>query len=379
MNSANQQLTCAGCMGAIDGRLYLHCCVCEANYDLNCANVPEKRFYNTMTTEHKQSWKCVSCISDKYVARNDDTPATPSSASASAPFRDGPANVNTRRGGSTNQTQNDLYELKIPKVDGAQATIQDLTNALNLFRGEFKREMLASRLQLSKLDESFSKLATRVVVCENRIDALTSRIENIEHRINKIDATEKPDGASMLETVEELKAELNSRDQEFLLNDVELSCIPEQNNENLQHITMALAKKIGVDVSENDIVHASRVGRQESVDVGPARRPRPIVVRLARRALRDQLLQAARVRRGATTEGTDLPGPPRRFYLNERLTRVNRLLFRRARDLGDQKGWRFVWTRDGRIYARQHAGRDAPRHRIRVESDLQRVFKSENV
>lgn len=127
-------------------------------------------------------------------------------------------------------------------------------------------------------------------------------------------------------------------------------------------------------------MHASRAGRVlDAVDVGPKQRPRPIVVRLARRALRDQLLKAARVRRGATTEGTDLPGPARKFYMNERLTRTNRLLFRRARELGDHHRWRFIWTRDGKIYARQHSGRDALRHRIRTEADLNRVFTRNNV
>lgn len=90
---------------------------------------------------------------------------------------------------------------------------------------------------------------------------------------------------------------------------------------------------------------ASRVGRMVDLQDDRAAPPRPrlIVTRFARRAVRDRLLREARLRRGATTEGICMPVPPRRFYINERLTRVNRQLFRQARQLGEDN-WRFVWV-----------------------------------
>ncbi|KAJ2937626.1 hypothetical protein O0L34_g16893 [Tuta absoluta] len=202
-------------------------------------------------------------------------------------------------------------------------------------------------------------------------------MDNIELRLGAEGQSSNAENNTLLESVEELKAELNHRDQELLLNDIEITCVPEHNNKSLQHITINLARKIGVVLTDKDIVHTSRAGRVlNAVKEGSKQRPRPIVVTLARRALCDELLKAARVRRGATTENADIPGPACPFYVNERLTRVNRLLFRRARELGDQHHWRFIWTRDGKIFARQHPGRDAPRHRIRIEKDLDRVFGS---
>lgn len=32
----------------------LTCMLCKDDYDLECANLPTTRFYNTMTTDHKQ-------------------------------------------------------------------------------------------------------------------------------------------------------------------------------------------------------------------------------------------------------------------------------------------------------------------------------------
>ncbi|KAJ2938935.1 hypothetical protein O0L34_g17746 [Tuta absoluta] len=247
---------------------------------------------------------------------------------------------------------------------------------LRMFRLQFTEEMQASRTQLAQLNESFSRLVSRVEVCESRLDLLADRIEIIERRVGEREAM-KPD---TMEAIDELKAELNRRDQDQLMNDMEISCIPEQQNENLQHIAITLARKVGVELFEQDIVHATRVGLvQAPTQEDRPSRPRTIVVSLTRRTVRDQLLKSARVRRGATTEGTDLPGPPRRFYFNERLTRTNRQLFQRARELGVQNHWKYVWTRDGKIYARKNPNGDSPRCRIRMQSDLARIFGSDTV
>ncbi|CAB3220562.1 unnamed protein product [Arctia plantaginis] len=44
-----------------------------------------------------------------------------------------------------------------------------------------------------------------------------------------------------------------------------------------------------------------------------------------------ELLQSARVRRGATTAGLGIDAPSQRFYLNERLTISNKHVFYPAR------------------------------------------------
>ncbi|KAL4702898.1 hypothetical protein ACJJTC_016342 [Scirpophaga incertulas] len=125
---------------------------------------------------------------------------------------------------------------------------------------------------------------------------------------------------------------------ELLQNDVEITGVEEQKSEGLSHVVFTLANKLGEKLEQQDVVSAVRIGRMESGGE-TAGRPRPIVVRLVRRVVRDDLLRAARVRRGATTEGTGVPGAPRRFCINERLTRSNRLLFRRAREAGNRLKW----------------------------------------
>ncbi|XP_038216842.1 uncharacterized protein LOC119835861 [Zerene cesonia] len=126
--------------------------------------------------------------------------------------------------------------------------------------------------------------------------------------------TEMAVSCDIIETVDQLRKRLNDSEQQQLLNDVCISGVPEANGENLTHIVISLAQKLSFDLDERDIVNAHRLGRQQNrresgtdTAVSPAR-PRTIMVRLTRRRVRDELLRAARVRRGADTAGTGIGG-----------------------------------------------------------------------
>lgn len=70
-------MVCAGCHQEINSRRYLKCLLCKEHYDLECAGVSEKRFYNTMSIECKMSWKCHLCRSKEPKGDNSNTPIRP--------------------------------------------------------------------------------------------------------------------------------------------------------------------------------------------------------------------------------------------------------------------------------------------------------------
>lgn len=50
------------------------CSQCKHSYDLRCANVSIQRFNNTMTPNHKSTWKCMTCIETSNVIFFSDEP-----------------------------------------------------------------------------------------------------------------------------------------------------------------------------------------------------------------------------------------------------------------------------------------------------------------
>ncbi|CAB3256980.1 unnamed protein product [Arctia plantaginis] len=234
----------------------------------------------------------------------------------------------------------------------------------------FLKELRATRIEMSNLRSSLIDLTGAVQKSNERMDSLEIRINDLEGKINNED---RADIRNMERQIDQLKLDLQEREQELLSNDVEIAGIPETPGEGINHIVLSVAAKLGVQLEERDIVDAVRVGvPRASVEGEPGPRPRNIAVRVSRRSNRDALLKAARVRRGATTAGMGLIGAPRKFYVNERLKKLNRQLFGKAREFAERLKWRFVWTREGKIYVRKDNG--STRHRLRSDSDLSGVF-----
>lgn len=259
--------------------------------------------------------------------------------------------------------------LNTTALDNKHELVLDFTTELKKFKQEFmntirsefqllRNDLADLRSSLGSTNDRMSSLEERVAVIENQKQAQPQVNQDVHHLIAQ------------------LRSDINDRDQELLATDIQISHLPEKSGENPVHMAMLVASKMGVKVEERDIVSAERVGGRRINATQPApveARPRFLVVRLARRDLRNEMLEAARVRRGMTSADLGMPGTPARFYINERLTKRNRELFRLARETGGRLGWQFVWCKRGRILARYKPG-DAT-CQIRCEADIQRVFE----
>lgn len=354
---------CGGCRIAIETRQYLICCICTKHYDLICANVSEQRFHNTLTAEHRARWKCQECRSKEPKTDNSDTPV---------------------RGAQPGGLSDSLYEAGMDLgIENVTFRNQRIDRNLNsrpqspMFSFEefseelkqFRDEMRAVRRDMSEFKSVMLDLKASIECCNERIDDLSERVERLEKKRNDGENVE-----SFESTIAELKMDLNERDQETMSNDVEIVGITETKNERSVHIMLTVANKLGINIEERDIVSVSRVGiERPPVEGVPVARPRPLVVRFARRSLRDHVLSAARVRRRLSTTDMGLPGAPCTFYINERLTKFNRRLFYLTRQTLIRAKWKYAWTREGKIYVRREHG--APRIRIRSDLDLKRVFE----
>ncbi|XP_028166865.1 uncharacterized protein LOC114357452 [Ostrinia furnacalis] len=358
---------CSGCQRQLHKREFLRCMTCKSTYDLECANVSYKLF-NIM--KKKDQWSCPECMSKKPKTGNINTPIRTSASSGSmedsAPSPTQDMNITHRRQISkpTHETSFCEQDCSSPETSTQNTKQDDMVTELK----QYMNGLICS--QVDSLRAAITELTDTIRTQNSRIEKLEARVYELENRSN-----EHPNITSFEKTIAGLQAEIHDRDQALLLNDVEIAGCPETPNENCTHIVITLAKKIGVDIDEKDVVSAERAGppRPAAQGGGPTR-PRPLAVRLTRRATRDALLRAARVRRNVTTEGLPGASSAHLCYINERLTKHNRQLFQKARERSRACKFKYVWTREGNVFVRQEDGK--PRHRLRSEEDLERVFPS---
>ncbi|XP_026332000.1 uncharacterized protein LOC113239295 [Hyposmocoma kahamanoa] len=322
-----------------------------------------------MREEHKSNWKCEKCV--------DSSPTLDSGAGDTSL-----SNITTRKrlgtdSVSTCHTPSSALLSTAAAEEGSSVIVAEMRllrdDIISAVRVEIQGFQKSMRAEMQEFRKSIASLTSAVGACNNRIDELTKRVEYLEKCSSNPEPT---DVCEFKKTIAALKLELNDRDQGLLSNDLEIAGIPEDKNENPIHLVLAVAMKMGVTLEERDIVSAERVGgvlrRRPESDPKESLRPGPIVVRLARRTQREELLSAARVRRNATTAGLGLASPERRLYVNERLTRLNRHIFYKARSESLRANYKYVWTRDGKIFTRKEHG--AERHRLRSEDDIAITF-----
>ncbi|CAG9134452.1 unnamed protein product [Plutella xylostella] len=333
---ANKCTSCGKFHSSTDGVV---CGICAGSFHRECAGLLEGVVVAA-------DWACLNCKRKRRQSNYDDTPVK----GAAAPY-------DARK--QTVEMLSTSGEIKISQLCdvGDEAAVMNNTanNATLEFHVDLALEIRAFREELGSLKThcskeiqgvcgEFKELREEISSFKAAIFACNRRLEDMEKRVEAMEtnyaSSKSPAIESLEQAIEDLKMELQDRDQDLLANDIQISHIPETKAENPIHLVKVIAVKLGMTLDERDIVSAVRVGALRPAAgaaegaAAAAARARPLAVRLARRATRDELLRAMRVRRGLTTADMGLEGEPKRFYINERLTKLNRQLFGKARDLG---------------------------------------------
>ncbi|XP_050684050.1 uncharacterized protein LOC126978964 [Leptidea sinapis] len=140
---------------------------------------------------------------------------------------------------------------------------------------------------------------------------------------------------------------------------IELQCVPERKNENLIDIITELGKVIGCNLSSNDVLHCTRTAKTKA----DTPRPRSVVVQLSSIRMRDQVIAAVskfnkdnpQNKLNSAHVGL-LSNNITPIFVNEHLSPTNKSLHAAARIKAKEKGYKFTWILNGKIFIRKNEG-----------------------
>lgn len=317
----------------------LQCATCLYYYDLQCLTIKQEK-YDALSEELKKKWTCPSCVSKQPKLDNTQTPVRPVPTN----LHEATYNINVNRGSGRGR--------KMPQSEGEEDF------------AELLAEIRAMRLELQDIRQQNSELGllrAEITHLKDQLTAVSSTLTGTASDYKCAIEVRDREILTLKATVEGLHATMGIKAQQDLRNELEIIGIPEPENENLLHTVLLLSKKIGVDVSEQDVDGVYRAGPKKSPKgnaaeppsfIGKKNLPRPVVVRLVRRAKRDEVIKSAKTRKNLTSEGIS-DGPTRDVFVNERLTKENRLLFRQTKLRASEHNFRYVWVREGSILVRK--------------------------
>ncbi|KAI5637835.1 hypothetical protein NE865_09490 [Phthorimaea operculella] len=340
------------------------CAWCGKTYHFHCSGTSERGF-NRLGVG-RNSWRCVACRDSHGesfdISATGDKLGTPTGKPATARLSEASLQDPKPQGSPSHQ--------------GTPAKINsDDTGVLDTILkklGSIQEQLLSMDGIKSDLSQVKVDIADLKTSLDAKLEIMTVRVQSVESRVDTLEQRLQ-DLPSMKTKIAALRLELANRDQQLFRKDVELTGLPEQSNENLPHIVATLASKLGVQLDPRDVDDIRRVGVKGGKD-GKDERPRPVIITLTRRAIRDTLLTAARSRRGLTTDKIEVACTPRKIFLNEHLIKENRILFSKARAVGKDLRFKFVWTNNGNIFMRR--SETSSILKVSSETVLQRLVRN---
>lgn len=333
----------------------MRCSLCSLVFDLECANIREKRF-SQMGPELRNKYVCHECKNKQPKRDNTNTPIRTSNNADAEEIHES-SNVthgkqvtvptssegeDTPKSSPTLSIDSSLMIFIRNEIHSAVSEVVEKT-LTTYFSKEFQsiRNELGTlkdlKISMEFLSGEYDRVQSELKTCEAKITSLTK--ENVK----------------LSDTVRDISSRLSLMEQHSRENNLEINGIPENNSENLVSIMKQLTNTLSVSLSENDIVMCTRVRKLDPNN----KKPRAIIVKLPSTRARDNMLAAvAKFNKSNPTEKLHTGhlgygGAKAPVFLSEHLSPHLKILHAQSRQKAREKGYKYVWIRNGRIFIRK--------------------------
>lgn len=341
MSSSNK---CGGCKNIIRSKEFLICSTCKTKFDLLCINLSDRRF-NRMNKETKRNWQCPECSNKLPKEGNTITPVR-------AIRSDSPTNSLDTSVSSicdaVGMTKSNSQQQTASHID-SNITLQDIRRLFKeevseIVRNQVTQELEAIKCSLDFFNEKYEELRNKL---DNKIDIIT-KLES--------------DNQALRTTLRDVLSRLSITEQQMRENNLEINGIPENRSENLKNVFLQLANTINCPINDNEVIHISRIAKVAKDND----RPRTVIVKLHSQLSRDSILAAVstfnknkNIPDKLNSHHLGIGGTRKAVFVAEHLTLENKRIHAATRIKCKELNYKFVWVRNGRIFARKDESHSA--------------------
>uniref|UniRef100_A0A2A4K9X3 FP protein C-terminal domain-containing protein n=1 Tax=Heliothis virescens TaxID=7102 RepID=A0A2A4K9X3_HELVI len=241
-------------------------------------------------------------------------------------------------------TRNVSTRYNIRKKNPDEQQMEDLKeDLLKAFQKMMTTEIAIIKEQNSKILESNAEIKSQ----------LELNAANYEKICNRVTIIEKKHEVAM-ERINQLEAQLDVLQKQFLKNTVEVRNIPYDDKEDVHNIVVNIYKTLEIpQIKDNATIF--RRGRNNG----------PIVIEYQDSKSKETLLKAARKYNSDNKDkplGTDILGfaeVSSRIYISEPLTSLTKKILTAARELVKNGSFKYCWASRGNILLRKQEGQAA--------------------
>uniref|UniRef100_A0A1Y1LGC7 FP protein C-terminal domain-containing protein n=1 Tax=Photinus pyralis TaxID=7054 RepID=A0A1Y1LGC7_PHOPY len=249
-----------------------------------------------------------------------------------------------RSQGQTSTMAGDNIELE-PSNKDIMTLLLDLKNS----QSSREEEMIKS---LNACHEKLDLNSLELTKINLRLDAYSELLEKL-----------KNENQNLRKELTSCALEIDKLEQYTRRNTIEIHGIPYVNGEDTYVLVQQVATALSVPVSKNAIDICHRLRTQ-------AHKPSPILCKFVNRYVKEEIIARRKVKRNLSTSDIGMTSGDT-IYVNENLTSCRRKLLFRARQTQKEIGFKFLWTKNGFIYARKDE--KSPITEINSTEDIERI------
>lgn len=218
------------------------------------------------------------------------------------------------------------------------------TDVRNVVQKCVREEINNVRLEVTELKTSMDFINHQFEEMRCNLDDKSKQIETLQKENNDL----KP-------LIKDLSFRLAQMEQHARASNIEIFSVPENKSENLKTTIMQLSKVISCPLKEDNIIMCTRTAKVNAESM----RPRSIIAKLSSPSLRDEIIAAViRFNKNnhsdkLNTAHLGIGGEKGPVFVSEHLAPHSKELHKATRLAAKEKNYKFVWVRNGRIFAKK--------------------------
>lgn len=268
-------------------------------------------------------------------------------------FRSSKRTLRSPNQAKSNPEENKEMEKILEKLEHLEMICKDTRSELKEIRTEFKGD-------IDSLTESVDFLANKY---DDFVEEFKKEKEENKKRHERIKKLEE-ENAQLWKKVEEVKLNLNDLDQYHRKRHFEIHGVEERDDENLYEILADMAKMLQLEYNSKEVEAVHRIQTRNQ------KKRNPIIVSFLRRKVTEAWLTKRKT--GLQSKNLVTESDEEEIYINENLTIYTKDLFWKARQANRDRNYKYVWVRNGKIFAKKTA--DSEAKQIRTEEDINKIF-----
>lgn len=202
------------------------------------------------------------------------------------------------------------------------------------------------------MEEQFN---TSFEFAHNKMDDQMKIIEEQSKKIDdylKIVENLTQENVNLRETVKLLEMRLDDAEQYNQSNTIEIFGVPQATNEDTYDVVTNICAALDVKIEREDIDVCHRLRPMR----GNLDRPAGIIARFVTREIKLKVMEKRKIKRNFSTQNIGFTEPAMPVYVNENLTPNQRKLFAAARAFKKEKGYTYLWVKNGKVLMRKDQG-----------------------